>query len=105
MRKLFSTLLFFSLTHFVYAETTKVETPKVEIPQKEKILAEMSMTDTTGKTYKVTGISEGLKIEGLEDKIVFLEFFGYQCPPCLASIPHLINLQKKTWRQIGYCSH
>ena len=26
--------------------------------------------------------------------MVFLEFFGHRCPPCLASIPHLIHLQK-----------
>lgn len=55
----------------------------------------MSMTDTNGKTYKVQGTEEGLKIEGLEGKVVFLEFFGHKCPPCLASIPHLIKLQKK----------
>ena len=55
----------------------------------------MSMTDINGKTYTVTGTEQGLKIQGLEGKIVFLEFFGHKCPPCLASIPHLINLQKK----------
>ena len=61
----------------------------------EKVLAEMSMTDVTGKTYKVTGTQNGLTIEGLEGKVVFLEFFGHKCPPCLASIPHLIKLQNK----------
>ena len=55
----------------------------------------MSMTDVNGKTYQVTGTEQGLKIKGLEGKIVFLEFFGHKCPPCLASIPHLIKLQKK----------
>ena len=55
----------------------------------------MSMTDTNGKTYKIQGTEQGLNIEGLEGKVVFLEFFGHKCPPCLASIPHLINLQKK----------
>jgi len=57
--------------------------------------ASMSMTDTNGKTYKVTGTEQGLKIKGLEGKIVFLDFFGHKCPPCLKSIPHLIKLQKK----------
>ena len=56
---------------------------------------QMSMTDIKGKTYKVTGTEQGLKIKGLEGKIVILEFFGHKCPPCLASIPHLTNLQKK----------
>ncbi len=55
----------------------------------------MSMTDIKGNTYQVTGTDEGLKIQGLEGKIVFLEFFGHKCPPCLASIPHLIDLQNK----------
>jgi len=55
----------------------------------------MTMTDINGKTYKVKGTEEGLDIEGLKGKIIFLEFFGHSCPPCLASIPHLINLQNK----------
>jgi len=55
----------------------------------------MTMTDIQGKTYNVTGTEQGLIIEGLEGKVVFLEFFGHKCPPCLASIPHLIHLQKK----------
>ncbi len=55
----------------------------------------MSMTDIKGKTYQVTGTEQGLKIQGLEGKIVFLEFFGHKCPPCLASIPHMIKLQNK----------
>lgn len=59
------------------------------------VLKEMSMTDITGKTYKVTGTQNGLDIEGLKGKVVFLEFFGHKCPPCLASIPHLIKLQEK----------
>lgn len=58
-------------------------------------LVTMQMTDITGKNYKVQGTENGLNIEGLEGKVVFLEFFGHKCPPCLASIPHLINLQKK----------
>ena len=61
----------------------------------EKPLAQMTMTDITGKTYNVTGTQQGFTIEGLEGKVVFLEFFGHRCPPCLASIPHLIHLQKK----------
>ena len=61
----------------------------------ENVLAEMSMTDIAGKTYKVTGTQNGLDIEGLKGKVIFLEFFGHKCPPCLASIPHLIKLQDK----------
>lgn len=59
------------------------------------VLAEMSMTDVTGKTYKVNGTQNGLNIEGLEGKVIFLEFFGHKCPPCLKSIPHLKKIQEK----------
>ena len=67
---------------------------QAEQPSTEK-QPTMSMTDTNGKTYKIQGTEQGLNIEGLEGKVVFLEFFGHKCPPCLASIPHLIDLQKK----------
>lgn len=78
-----ATLLFFSLlTHTQAAE-------------KESPLVQMTMTDVAGQTYDVIGTEQGLNIKGLEGKIVFLEFFGHKCPPCLASIPHLINLQNK----------
>ena len=80
MRKiLISALLIFSLFTYMQAE---------EAPQ-------MSITDIKGVTHQITGTEQGLKIKGLEGKIVFLEFFGHRCPPCLKSIPHLIKLQEK----------
>jgi thiol-disulfide isomerase/thioredoxin len=84
MKKLFATsLLILSLLTYTHAAGGQTA------------LAEMTMTDITGKTYDVTGTEQGLNIKGLEGKVVFLEFFGHKCPPCLASIPHLIKLQKK----------
>jgi len=64
----------------------------------------MTMTDINGKTYNVQGTEEGLKIQGLEGKVIFLEFFGHQCPPCLASIPHLIKLQEKYKNKLAVVS-
>ena len=58
-------------------------------------LSMMSITDTNGKKYIVKGTDEGLIFEGLEGRVVFIEFFGHNCPPCIASIPHLISLQEK----------
>jgi thiol-disulfide isomerase/thioredoxin len=84
MKKLLSTSLLL-LSLLTYTQAAGNETP----------LAEMTMTDITGKTYDVTGTEQGLLIKGLEGKVVFLEFFGHKCPPCLASIPHLVKLQKK----------
>ena len=93
MRKLLiTTLLLLSITLSVQA------TEASQVQQK------MSMTDVTGKTYTVTGTEQGLNIEGLEGKVIFLEFFGHKCPPCLASIPHLINLQNKHKDKIAIIS-
>ncbi len=55
----------------------------------------LDITDIYGKHYTVTGTENGLRISGTEGKAVILEFFGHQCPPCLMSIPHLIDMQKK----------
>ncbi len=84
MKKLFSTLLLL-LSLLTYTQAA----------EDKRYLAEMTMTDITGKTYDVRGTEQGLDIKGLEGKVIFLEFFGHKCPPCLASIPHLINLQNK----------
>ena len=84
MKKLFAAS-FLILSLLTYTQAAENETP----------LVEMTMTDIKGKTYDVTGTEQGLNIKGLEGKVIFLEFFGHKCPPCLASIPHLVKLQKK----------
>jgi thiol-disulfide isomerase/thioredoxin len=48
-----------------------------------------------GKTLHVKGLENGLQVEEYKGKVVFLEFWGTHCPPCLISIPHYIDLQKK----------
>lgn len=55
----------------------------------------MEMTDTNGTTYKVQAQGNEFKIEGMEGKVVFIEFFGLQCPACRKAVPHLVNLQEK----------
>ena len=55
----------------------------------------MTMTTTDGKTLHMTGTETGLVFEEFKGKIVFLEFFGHRCPPCLASISHYEKLQSK----------
>ncbi len=54
-----------------------------------------TMTTIKGKTIEVTGTTTGLILEEYKGKIVFLEFFGHRCPPCLKSIGHYKRLQKK----------
>ena len=55
----------------------------------------MDMVDTDGKSYKVVGTDNEIKIEGMEGMVVFLEFFGLKCPGCKQIMPNLINVQEK----------
>lgn len=49
----------------------------------------------TGKEIEIIGTEKGFNIPQYKDKVVFVEFWGTHCPPCLRSIPHYIDLQKK----------
>jgi thiol-disulfide isomerase/thioredoxin len=77
MKKLIITLIIL-LTSNIYAE-----------------VIDMNLTDTNGTEYTVKAEGNSIKIKGMEGKIVFLEFFGLQCPACKQAMPHLINLQSK----------
>jgi thiol-disulfide isomerase/thioredoxin len=59
------------------------------------IAKEMHVKAIDGKTYTFTGTQEGVSIKGKEGKVVFLEFFGHRCPPCLAMVPKLKNTLKQ----------
>jgi len=83
MKKLFTLTLLLSLFLSLEAKEVATQQPIFNI------------TDTQGKHYTMTGTDNGLIVQGMEDKIIFLEFFGHRCPPCLATIPHLVKLQKK----------
>jgi len=54
-----------------------------------------SFTDVNGKVLHAVGTKDGLIIPEAKNKIIFLEFFGHRCPPCLASIQHYKNIQAK----------
>ena len=53
------------------------------------------LVDSDGKTLHVDEVENGVIFQEHKDKVVFLLFFGHRCPPCLAEIPDLIELQKE----------
>lgn len=54
---------------------------------------ELNKADLT--TLNLEKINDTIKIAGLENKVVLLNFFATWCPPCKAEIPHLNNLREK----------
>jgi thiol-disulfide isomerase/thioredoxin len=55
----------------------------------------MEMIDTNGTHYNIVAEGNSMKVEGMDGKVVFIQFFGLKCPACKQEIPHLINIQKK----------
>lgn len=82
MKRLWAVLLLLTLTLQLHAAESDAHN-------------KLQLTDIEGKSYNIQGTSEGLIFEGMEGKVILLEFFGHRCPPCLASIPGLIKLQKE----------
>ena len=46
-----------------------------------------------GKVFKFTISDKTIRIKGLENKLVFLKIFGWDCKYCQKEIPQLINLK------------
>ena len=63
--------------------------------QKQQIPT-FNLQNNDGTTIKVIAdMKNGWSFEGLENKVVLLDFFGTWCPPCKAEIPHLNNIREK----------
>jgi thiol-disulfide isomerase/thioredoxin len=56
--------------------------------------------DINGTTYNVEALPNGLQFKEFKDKVIFLEFFGHKCPPCMKSIPEYIELQGRYKEQL-----
>lgn len=90
-------------------KTEDTPPPAVEVKEKavEKSVEvdQATSTDTSaplftlktlsGKKIQTVESQGGLIFKELENKAVFLLFFGHRCPPCLREIPALIELNKE----------
>ena len=58
-------------------------------------LKNFELTTLKGKSLHIIAKENGLVIQELKGKVVFLSFFGYNCPPCKREIPEFIKMRKK----------
>jgi len=61
----------------------------------------LAVTTIEGKKLNIIGTEDGLLIPEYKGKIIFLEFFGHRCPPCLKSISHYKALQAKYKKRLA----
>jgi len=54
-----------------------------------------NISTVDGKMLRFQGTPDGIITEPYKGKIVFIEFWGTWCGPCLLSIPHHAKLQEK----------
>ena len=72
--------------------STSKTVEKIEDNKKEVLF---KLKTVTGKTLNIDEKDGGLDIHEFRDKVVFLIFFGHQCPPCITEIPALVALTKE----------
>ncbi len=70
----------------------KDEEPKKELKTESYTKNIFELVSVDGTTLHVDEAENGIVFQEHKDKVVFLLFFGYRCPPCLAEIPVLQKL-------------
>ena len=55
----------------------------------------ISLETVSGKKVQMKITETGFNFEQYKGKAVLLDFFGPHCPPCIAEMPHLIDMQAR----------
>ena len=58
------------------------------------------LTTLKGEILHISTKPNGLNIQEFKGKVVFLSFFGYNCPPCKREIPEFIKIREKYSKEI-----
>ncbi len=72
---------------------TQLQTPSVKglFPPLD---THFDLTTIDNKTFHIEAKNKMFKIQGLENKLVFLKVFGWECQYCTKEIPELIKLKQ-----------
>ena len=99
---IFLTILLLLLLGYYLYSSQEIEQRKeiqIKIEKDENALfppmdMEFNFKTIDGVDFRVKTSEKKIKIEGLEDKLVFLKIFGWDCKYCKKEIPELVNLKK-----------
>jgi thiol-disulfide isomerase/thioredoxin len=71
---------------------------KAEKPKKRSLFPAMETTfnfkTVDGDYIEMRASEKKMEIVGLQDKLIFLKIFGWDCQYCIKEIPQLVNLKK-----------
>ena len=78
-------------------KTVTTELSKETVKEKVETYAKniFELIDVEGNSIHVDEAENGIVFQEHKDKVIFLLFFGYRCPPCLAEIPALLEIAKE----------
>ncbi len=89
-------LLSFIGYYFYGNEKNEIGT-KINIDNKKSLFpplnTEFNFKTVNNREFKIKASNKKMVISGLENKIVFLKIFGWNCQYCKKEIPQLINLK------------
>lgn len=103
MKQISFIIILMSILVFSGCENHKNNTDNTKKAKNSTVGKQTKLNDSNQITLhsvdgnNLTLIKDGnnLKIKGMKNKVILLDFFATWCPPCKAEIPHLVNLQKK----------
>ncbi len=94
-------LLLLLLGYYFYStkQSDVAQKSEIKVKKEKKILfppmdKEFNFETIYGIDFKLRASEKKIKIDGLENKIVFLKIFGWKCKYCQKEIPQLIKLKK-----------
>ncbi|MBU1668614.1 TlpA family protein disulfide reductase [bacterium] len=84
-------LLFTAFGFYTINNEKKVDEKKVFHSSSEN---QFRFKTIEGKNFNIEAFAKQFRVEGMEEKIVFLKVFGWDCKFCKKEIPELIQLKK-----------
>lgn len=92
-------ILTLSLCLWVFVACSKDEVVNDFVFDEYKLGEKTTLQSISGTTLTLVRAQKGFVVEGEEDKVLMMDFFGTFCAPCKEEAAHLTQLYKKNSKQ------